>query len=222
MLEKAKPLRAYELQRKVLELSINEVFKSLNANIEKVKEKSEKRNELKQNLNKITEEFKALEGAIKLFDIHETTKMDEVEKQETVRLAVSNQKLTLANQQKLLCDILEEKRRKSQSLQKNIATLNLEIKGITYEITQLRDSLTKEHQLLLSKCQQIHQIKGITGLLQAKINACGMKLDQVLQQKVAANSVFKSSVFQVRTKYLWIKVVQMAFFSFVYVMLMCR
>ena len=57
MLEKAKPLRAYELQRKVLELSINEVFKSLNANIEKVKEKSEKRNELKQNLNKITEEI---------------------------------------------------------------------------------------------------------------------------------------------------------------------
>ena len=196
MSEKVKPLKTYELQRKNLELSVNEVFKALNASIGAVREKSEDRMKLKENIGKLKEEMVALEVAVKKFD-YKATRLEEAAEQPIhFSPGPSGAEIHL----KYISGILEEKAAKCCHFESQIALLNREIKEFIKEITEQRNSLIKEHQLLLSKCQQIHQLQGVTGLLNVRVNACGMKIDQTLQQKFAANSMFKSSVFQVINK----------------------
>ncbi len=196
MADKAKPLRTYELQRKILELSVNEVFKSLNKSIDAIRERSEERINLKESISRIHEEMEGLEAAMKLFNVEkpytrgglEISKMpgELSAKQEAIEAHLS-----------YISRISEEKTSKCQLYGNKVATLNREIKALAKEITKQRSSLVIEHQLLLSKCQQMHQLQGVTGLLLTKRNVCGMKIDQFLQQKLAATSMFKSSVFQV-------------------------
>ena len=85
----------------------------------------------------------------------------------------------------------------SQNLQEDIEGISKKIKALCEELTSKRNVLIKEHQLLLSKCQQVHQVQGAAGLLQAKMMQYALKIDHILQQKVAANTMFCSSVFKV-------------------------
>ena len=197
MTEKVKPLRTYELQRKILELSVNEVFKCLNSSIEIIREKSEERMNLKESVSTIHEEMVALEAAFKLFNAEKPYAREGLEISKLPGDLSAQQEATEAHQ-RYISGILEEKTNKCQLYERKISTLSREIKSLSNEITENRSSLVKEHQLLLSKCQQMHQLQGVTGLLQMRVNVCCMKIDQLLQQKLAATSMFKSSVFQVR------------------------
>ncbi len=185
MAEKMKPLRTYELQKKNLELSVNEVFKILNKSIEDAREKSDERMKMKKAVSKAKIEIRALETALKQLSATDATGQLEMQKSTTDvhELSISN--------------IWEEKISQCQHYENQIAGLSKQIKDLVKEITEQRDSLVKEHQLLLSKCQQIHQLQGVTSLLRTRINTFALKIDQALQQKCAANSMFKSSVFQV-------------------------
>ena len=188
MAEKMKPLKTYELQKKNLELSVNEVFKILNKSIEDVREKSDERRKLKEAVSKAKIEITALETALK--QLNAIVETDATGQPEMQKSTADVHELSISK-------ILEEKITQCQRYQNKIAGLSKQIKDLVKEITEQRDSLVKEHQLLLSKCQQIHQLQGVTSLLRTKINAFALKIDQALQQKCAANSMFKSSVFQV-------------------------
>lgn len=202
--EKIKPLRTYKLQEKNLELSVNEVFKSLKTSIEDVKEKSDRRLKMKEDINKTREDIKSLEVLLQMVapleidqGLEFTIGEPEPALQQHDTKALNVQKPQEASQYKAILSILEEKMNHSRQLENNVTSLNREIKQLTKEITEQRDSLIKEHQLLLSKSQQIHQLQGVTGMLETKANALGMRVDQQLQQEYAATSMFKSSVFQV-------------------------
>lgn len=196
--EKMKPLRTYKLQEKNLELSVNEVFKSLKISIEDVSEKSIQRLKMKEGIKKAREDIKSLEGLLHMLaPVEDNQGLEPGEPQPaSAPKPVQNPQET---RYKAISNILEEKMNHCHQLEKAVSSLNREIKELTKEITEQRNSLIKEHQLLLSKSQQIHQLQGVTGMLETKANALGMRIDQQLQHEYSATSMFKSSVFQVYT-----------------------
>ena len=159
--------------------------------------------------DKMKVEIEALQAVIRLYDqafhhdkdeqktLEEESEVYQHQKDTTTHEIILFQAAQGQEEKQVIFDIIDEKISTSQNLQEDIEGISKKIKALSEELTSKRNVLIKEHQLLLSKCQQVHQVQGAAGLLQAKMMQYALKIDHILQQKVAANTMFCSSVFKV-------------------------
>lgn len=212
ILEKTKVALLYNQQKKALEVSLEYLEQELKSNIDDAYFALQMKQVSKREHDKITERIKALKVTLESLysdvfkddlvldniineedrENHNATKPEE-EEEKTVSQSVD----PLLESKKQLCEMFHELKisGKTQSSDGELAVVRLRF--LLQQIALIYEKITKEYNLLVSKCHQIHQAESCLDNLRVDVLAHELAINQFLQIKVASKSKSEAKVLKV-------------------------
>lgn len=194
LLEKRKVLESYVKERKFMDLSNTQFASTFEVMAKEAATLTKEKTTLGEKLRLLRNEILAVDSCLLLSRQESDEKQDELcdgihQLEERVQ--------HLQTHSNTFQDMKLERERSALETMNELKKNEYSMEAVKNRALALQEILFRESAQLVSKSQQIHQLKRIIGQIHAKIKTESSSLDRLLQQRIAARNKPQPPVFQV-------------------------
>ena len=199
LMEKQKTLEQYTKEQVMLKLSCAGLRKSLQQISQEIKDKISEAKTKEKDRDTSQKETASLEVFRELLEREVDSLESELEGASYFVTRNINERLEQSQTQlKNAAEMLTRRGTHLSDLAEQLKTTEGALRVAKGRVVQLNEEWFQESSQVVSKSQQIHQLKRVMDQIKGRVMVRAGKIDQLLQQKMAARNKPRPPVFQVR------------------------